>query len=404
MTILSEVLSNIGFDAKIVGFGTEFEKKLSAFEVQKSFLENLHIAGYFHNHSIRSALKSLRKENINPEDNFEKVMEVLSLCGAHEKHPQKFNANILFEKFAHNGHFLSGNDVKNVMVHLGRKAFGRKDGQERNEIESHLWAEIHGEHYLKNAKKLGLIFEEKPRLKKYHETWIQGAAYHRMKQRAFYAKKLQDEGYDLGVIRLLSGERELWLEIDQLSKDEILQIAKRNNIEVIGFEEREVAGSIRTYPKYAANEMQKITEGLVAKEIYQQIFSKNSDDLIVDAKAEEGANRVTTASATSNLVKHQFATRIRNGDFGKNEINILIVSNQPYVERQTLTNERIALKELRKLELKAKIKFYGCGVESQASIIEIHSEFGALVSEKYLKQTMEDKLRMIKILKKMNLK
>jgi hypothetical protein len=84
MTILSEVLSNIGFDVKVVGSGTEFEKKLSAFEVQKSFLENLHIAGYFHNHSIRSALKSLKKESVNPEDNFEKVMEVLSLCGAHE--------------------------------------------------------------------------------------------------------------------------------------------------------------------------------------------------------------------------------------------------------------------------------------------------------------------------------
>lgn len=402
MTILSEVLSNIGFDAKIVGFGSEFEEKISTFEVQKSFLENLHIAGYFHNTSIRSALKALRKESVHPEDNFEKVSEIMALCGASEECPTKFKADILFEKFAHHGHFLSGNELKNVMVHLGRKAFGRKEGQERNELENHSWAEIHGNHYLKNAKKLGLIFEEKPRLKKYHETWIQGVAYHRMKQRVLYAKKLQDEGYNLGTIRLLSGERELWLEIDKLSKDEIRKIAKRNNIKLAGFEEREVAGSVRTYPKYAEYETQKITEGLVAKEIYHEIFPQNSDELVVDAKPEDGGNRVTTASATSDLVQHQFADRIRNGDFGKSEINILIVSNQPYVERQTLTNERIALKELRKLGLKAKIRFDGCGTQSQAAIIEVHSEFGALVSEKYMKQTIEDKLQMIKILKKMN--
>ena len=402
MTILSDVLSQIGFDAKIVGFGTKDETKFSAFEVQRAFLENLYIAGYFHDLSIRSAIKSLKKESDHPEDNFEKVMEILELCSAHDDHPLKFNASVLFEKFSNHQNFLSGNEVKNIMVHLGRKAFGRKPGQERNELQNHDWIAGHGNHYLRNAKSLGLIFEEKPRRQKYHETWIQGAAYQRMKQRTIYAKSLQDQGYDLGVIRLLSGERELWLEIDQLSKDEILQIAKRNNIDVVGFEQREIAGSMRTYPKYGANEERKITEGIVAKEIYHEVFPQDPvSELVIDAQVADKTKRITTASATSDLVKNQFGDKIKNGEFGDEEINILIVSNQPFVERQTLTNERATLRELKKIGLnKVNLKFDGCGVACKSEIPGIHSEFGALVSEKYMKQALEDKNQMVNILKK----
>ena len=52
MNILSEVLSHIGFEGRAVGVGSEFEKKLNSHQVQKAFLENLYIAGYFEENSI----------------------------------------------------------------------------------------------------------------------------------------------------------------------------------------------------------------------------------------------------------------------------------------------------------------------------------------------------------------
>ena len=92
------------------------------------------------------------------------------------------------------------------------------------------------------------------------------------------------------------------------------------------------------------------------------------------------------------------------GKFLENEIKILIVTNQPHVERQTLTNQRVALNELKKFNIKKKITFHGAGTSAAASIAEIHSEFGALVFEKYMQQIQKDKAHMIKILRKISAK
>jgi len=216
---------------------------------------------------------------------------------------------------------------------------------------------------------------------------------------------LQDEGYDLGFIRLLSGERELWLEIDRISKEHLLKLAQKNNINVVGFVERQVNGHARTYPQYGEGETRKVTEGLAAQEIYREIFNVEiNDDLVIDAKIHDNATRVTTASVTADLVNQKLAPKILNNHFLTHEIKILIVTNQPHVERQTLTNKRAAMGELKKFNIKQKIIFHGSGRKSIASIAEIHSEFGALVSEKYMQELQKDKAHMIKILRKISSK
>lgn len=403
MNILSEVLSHIGFEGRKIGHGCEMEKRISTHDVQKAFLENLHIAGYFNEDSIAQAVHFIRRQNHNNHDSFEKIMEILAVCGASEKHPQKFNANILFDNFSHHGSFLSEIDLKNIIVFLARKAFGRAPGQERSELQRQLWAEVYGHNYLENAEKLGLILQEKPPEKKYDETWIQGSAYHNMRDRVLYAKSLQDEGYDLGFIRLLSGERELWLEIDRISEEQLILLAKKNNIKVVGFEKRQVNHHLRTYLKYGEGERRKVTEGMAAREIYSEVFNVEiNDDLVIDAKIHDNASRVTTASVTADLVNQKFAAKILNNQFLEKEIKILIVTNQPHVERQTLTNKRVALGELKKYNIKQKIIFHGAGRKSISSIAEIHSEFGALVSEKYMQQLQNDKAHMIKILRKIS--
>lgn len=405
MNILSEVLSHVGFEGRVVGLGSEFEKKLTSHQVQKAFLENLYIAGYFEENSILEAVNFIRRQNHNHHDCYEKIMEILHWCGASRRLSQKFNANILFDNFAKHGAFLNEIDLKNIIVFLARKAFGRVAGQERNELQNHLWSEVYGHNYIENAEKLGLIFEERPPQKKYDETWVQGSAYQNMKSRLLYAKKLQDEGYDLGFIRLLSGERELWLEIDHIGKEHLFSLAQKNNISVIGFEERLVNGKLRTYAKYGAGEGRKVTEGLAAREIYREVFDVEiNDDLVIDAKIHDNSSRVTTTSVTADLVSEKFAPKILAGKFPEHEIKILIVTNQPHVERQTLTNQRAALNELKKFNIKKKISFDGCGRQAIASIAEIHSEFGALVSEKYMQQLQKDKVRMIKILRKISSK
>jgi hypothetical protein len=416
MNILSDVLTTIGFGSKVIGRGTSFEKRISAREVQKAFLENLYFAEYFESQSIWQAINLIKRENRECDfrgvkSSFEAMMEIIRTCFATKGNSRKFNAGILLDKFSSHSAFFTSNEIKNIMVYLGRKAFGRNVGQERNEIQQYPWGEIHREHYMENAQKLGLIFEVKPQLQKYDETWIQGAAYFRTRTRIEYTKKLQDEGFDLGTIRILTGDRELWVEIDKMpgatmeeTQNFMLQLAEKSGIKIVGFEERVISDLVRTYPKYAEDESQKLTETVMAKAIYRDVFGRDLiEDEVVDSSAEEGLSRPTTASAAAKVARFQFADRIRRGDFKNKKINILIVSNQPYVERQTITNERAVLKEMKKIgPTKHKLVFDGAGSVCMVGVSEIHSEFGALVSEKYMKQIEDDKFRMIKILKRMN--
>lgn len=100
--------------------------------------------------------------------------------------------------------------MKNLILYLSQNAFGREKGVERNEIQKQNWMDVHKEQYVNNATKLGMINEILPQDQNYTETWIMGAARYRMESRIKYLKNLIDnKNIEPGIIRLLTGEREL---------------------------------------------------------------------------------------------------------------------------------------------------------------------------------------------------
>ena len=117
-------------------------------------------------------------------------------------------------------------------------------------------------------------------------------------------------------------------------------------------------------------------------------FSHNnaSKIYIIDTSAEEEESRPNTAStardATERLVK-----RILAKEYGeKKRFVILFCSNNPYIERQTLTTQQEVNQVLEKYELTAKsyqIKIEGVGCSCKQELAVVHSELGALIAEKW---------------------
>lgn len=386
MSKLNDSLNKLGFNDK---------------EKQKAFIENLYLAGYLSAESIWQALNLMQynqkgeqvfswKQGL--EKSFDNIILSLKSSGAHQENPERFSADNFIENFMKSDVFFDEQNISDMMLFLAQNAFGRLVNQERNELSGQSWQDAHKARYLQNAGILNMVSEQLPQEKKYDETWILGAARPRVKTRMESAKKYQKKECDLGSVRLLTGERELWVEIDKLPDESpekcmefMIQLAHENGIKIDGFEERAVAGNKRTYPKYAAGETGRLTETLMAKAIYSEVFGVDlREDQLVDSKALEGASRPNTANNAVDVTRQQLIARVRNGDFEGRAAEILIISNQPYIDRQVLANERAVRSEMSKQKVECSLNFHGAGDVCEVGVAQIHSELGALVNEKYM--------------------
>ncbi len=390
----SGVLSDIGLHDKKICRADGSNESVPFRKVQSAFVRNFQIAGYFKPEFLRtqSYLMDVDIKTKTHRDqwsggiskSFKSIEEVISESeGA--INPEEFLLDNLFKE----QEVADLSDAFELVVRVAQSAFGRSANVERNELGVELWMEKNKEEYLENAKSIGLIEEKVPSHRDYDETWIMGAARIRIKDRLEYVKKMQDSGINCGAMRLLTGERELWAEIDKITtieeaKSYMLKLAEKNGIEVNREDPFDISKfKGRTYLRYADGEERKITETMMAKELFYEVFARSIEE-IIDSKAEEKMLRPTTATGAKDLAKGEFGETIKSSKaVGKDSVRVAIISNQPYCDRQAATSE-IAVREVLKDDLKdIDLEFEGIGSKSVATVSQIHSELGALISEGY---------------------
>ena len=388
MSILSKVLLNFGFSNQ---------------ESQIALLNIFNIAGYFSDEKIWQAI-SLMDFNQNGQktasnwragelETFKSINQVLQVSKANS---ETFDAKYFLENAFNQTDIFEQEDVEDLLLYLGQEAFGRRSGQERSDLIEHDWMRICKEEYLKNAEIIGFIKEKKPHHQKYDESWIQGGARSRLISRINYLKKIKDQKIDLGLVRILTGIRELSLELDVISdeqevKDFICEVAADNGIEYDlknPFIKKNFGQSVKTCLNYLGN--CAVSETMMAKKIYRKIFGEEVLS-VIDSAAEGGIGRPTTEKNAHDIIEGDLFLRIKNGDFEKEEsIKIMIVSNQPYCNRQSQTITRAALDVMNKklsdgeINHQYQLIFDGVGEESKSPVVQIHSVLGALISEDFL--------------------
>jgi hypothetical protein len=273
-------------------------------------------------------------------------------------------------------------------------------------------------------------------LKEYDGCWIAGAERIILLQRIIdynyhiYSKGIQINGETL----ILAGQQELWADIDGMPREmgEKLMEALQWNIDIdtirlslsIVDDSATITEEGKTYMMklaqdynirldpsepfvqytkidecppgrfpnriyanyYDMNETSKLTETRLSKDLLKNYSNGNTDNINIIDTLAENQQRPNTAStardATERIVK-----RILSGEYGDRRIfNILLCTNNPYIERQTLTTQWEVNKILEEKGLTAEgyqIKIEGVGFSRKQSLGIIHSELGALITEKY---------------------
>lgn len=424
--IKSSTMSNFELAASRLGFNGY--KNISYQEHQEALLKELQIAGYFQPEKVWEDINRMGVDD--PEIAFKKTYIAIKKSKA-DRDPSEFNAKILRKNLGKDD-ALDEQDVMDLLLYKSQHAFGRKPGQERNELTSEGWMNKYKEEYFAAAKILRLIDREEPEQLVYDGAWIAGASRIGLMARIIDYYYILSK-YNIKVIgetEVLAGMRLLWANIDGISpsvRDKLLEAHKtkidldildislpvgEDNARVeegreymFGLAERRgiklnqlspfVQYKIkedcppgyfpgRVYPNYADGESRKLTETLMSQDLISNL--SNNTVTIIDTLSDQH-QRPTTAS-TARDVAIKFVENITNGKYGdKKEFIILFETNNPYIERQTIATQREVDKVVgnyNKLNnTQYKIKVEGVGFKCKQDVATVHSELGALVAEKW---------------------
>ncbi|BFD46873.1 MAG: hypothetical protein DMENIID0002_15190 [Rickettsia endosymbiont of Sergentomyia squamirostris] len=404
---------------------------IRATEHQEALLKQLQIAGYFHPEKLWQDINRLGVKNT--VITFKQIYPAIKKSKADQSDPSKFNAKILRKNLG-KGTGLDEQDIMDFLFYTSQNAFGRKLGQERNELSSQDWMKKYEKEYLAGAKVLRLIDRETPEHQDYDSAWIAGASRIGVMARIIdYHNILSKCNIKVsGETEILTGERRLWANIDGITpivRDKLLEayktktdldtldislpigediarvtegkeyikgLAARYNIRLnesspfIQYETKEECPlgyfPNRVYPNYAEGESRKLTETLMCQDLLTTyLLNDNKTITIVDTLAEQYQRPNTNSTARD--AARKLVGRIIDGQYGdKKEFIILFETNNPYIERQTIATQREVNKVLKDYKLSNEgysIKVEGVGFKCKQDVATIHSEFAALVAEKW---------------------
>jgi hypothetical protein len=408
-------------------------EKISMEQQQEALLKIFQLAGYFNLSNLWHDLNCIGGiENI--EKVFDETSAVVKYSKADQPDPTKFNAQYMrINLFKSNNMDLE--DALDLILYMAQHAFGRQVGQERYELVSPDWLVNYEDYYLEAVRLLRLIDREHPTLNEYDGCWIAGASRLALSQRIIdYNYYIHSKGIRInGETLVLAGEREIWANIDGISPTvhkKLLEISQKNiDIDTIHLpssvnddsdkimEGKEYMMHLaqfyniklnptkpfiqyttkdecplgrfpnRIYANYDdINETSKLTETLLSQDLLRTYSNININKINIIDTLSQDQIRPTTAStardATERLVKHILAR-----EYGyKKTFIILLCTNNPSIERQTLATQRQVNRTLEKYGLTEKdyqIKIEGVGFSSNRQMAIVHSEFGALITEKY---------------------
>jgi hypothetical protein len=348
--IKSTAQSNFEIAANRLGFigYKKAGKAISAQEHQEALLNQLQIAGYLQPTNLWKAIVGLGVKD--PVTAFKQIYPAIKKSHADQNDPSKFNAKILRKNLG-KGTELDEQDTMDLLFYLAQNAFGRKCGQERNELSSQDWMKKYEELYFSNAKVLRLIDREVPEHQSYDAAWIAGASRIGVMARLIdYHNTLSKYNIKVnGETAVLAGARELWANIDGIIptvRDRLVEAYKaKTDLDTLDIslpvgedqariaEGREYMQGLavrynirlnesspfiqyttkeecppgyfpgRVYPNYAEGENRKLTETLMSQDLLATYLLNDGKSItIVDTLAEQD-QRPNTASTARDAAK-----------------------------------------------------------------------------------------------------
>ena len=427
--------SKIELAAEKLGFYSS--PKLGEQTQQDALLNIFYLSGYLKPASLWHDINSIGNIK-DPGKTFKSIYKELVRSGATQDDPAKFNPKSLRKNFLKSSD-LDVQDAEDLLLYIAQHAFNRKAGQERNELTAQSWMNKHKEAYWQSAKELNLIDSiEPPQHEEYQARWIAGASRVGVLARLIYddyISNLKDVNVT-GNTSILAGNRELWANIDGINPKtyKLLLNARQNKINIdnldisvpigedlqrteegrqymlqlaekskIRLDQNEpfvqcTAGECppgrfpgRDYANYFIKTGVKLTESLMAEDLLYSFFPSQKSIIVNTANIND--QRPTTATTAKDAAKVLVEEIIAGKHGSKKEFKVLYQTNNPYIERQTLATQQEVDKVLLEYGLNRqgyKIIVEGVGFGCKQDVATVHSEFGALLAEKWKAAAQKD--------------
>lgn len=413
--------NNFVLAAEALGFNSEAK--------QNALLKIFSLAGYFSGGQVWQDLLHLDKANA--QYLWQQIFS--SLKKAHADNPELFDPTSLHENFKPES-TLSVKMWEDYLLYVGQHAFSRSLGVERYQIQAKEWMTIYQAEYLEAAKILELIDRTNPARAEYDEAWIAGASRIGMLTRIVDYGQLVASGLKVDHTVVLAGARPAWANIDGISPEVLAKLneAHKSNINIdevnvalpVGeelsrieegkaylfaiaqkegirlnqeqpFIKYDIAAECpkglfvnREYPNYDKDETKRITETVIANDLLKEYLPEMKISLC-DTEAQDGErpNTITTSyDAAKTLLKHQNLEVLGTDEYN---LHVLMVSNNPYVDRQreaAQSQANKAAKEFNKQHhTQVAINVDGAGFCAKQDVATLHSELAALLAEKWKK-------------------
>ncbi|WP_323738464.1 hypothetical protein [Candidatus Trichorickettsia mobilis] len=426
---LDDAFLKLGFKDRQDG-----ERLITVKQQEEAVLRIFYMAGYLTPEKLWQDVNHVQSIT-NKKEVFLALTHAIKQASANQKNYAEFQPDLLYQHFT--AVPLHCQQWMDLLLYISQHAFNRDKGQERNELIKQNWMEVFRHEYIKEATLVGLINRELPKFKEYDVAWIAGAS------RPGLLARLKDYEYILNqkkiVIKngtlILAGNRELWANIDGMSyklKD-IFDTTKSLNIDAIdilvtagnkkeaeqegveyiqylaeqsGIKLNELRPFIRyetkedcptgrspgrLYPNYAPEEKRKLTETIMAQDLFKKYLDLDFE--IIDTEAFE-FQRPTTATTVRDAAEF-LVKQILQGTYGiQKEFVILFQTNNPYIERMTIAAQREADEVFKKYHLQEQgysIKIDGVGFACKQDVVTVHSELSALMAEEWKRAFQEEK-------------
>ncbi|OEY86890.1 hypothetical protein BIY23_00040 [Wolbachia pipientis] len=387
---------------------------------QEALLNVFYLSGYFNADKLWHDISSFDKTG-HPEMVFRSVVKSLNAAGVDKNryNPALLRKNLFKEEVENMG----VQDIKAWILYVTQNLFKREIGQERYELtaESSINQNQHTNEYIKAAEAFNMLNEVLHKKQAYDEAWITGASRKGLIKRIIYYNELAEKVKIKHDTIILTGDRPLWVEIDGLDtvtkgelqkekpdvdilnltprdthdgKEYMLKLASDNKVTLnekkfIKYEQSQECPlglyPGRTYLNYKDIGGKKITEAIMAQDLANKLINKKV--IIIDASHKDKKRRVDTVStgrsAGEFLIKKIFQKEFAD----QKNFSILLISNNPYIERQEIAIQREINKLLKDNALNKEnyvITIEGVGAaSSQKNIAVILPELAALITEKY---------------------
>lgn len=340
---------------------------------------------------------------------YKQIITTLKAAGAMQGKIKSFDAPYLLNNFMKQD-LYTVEDVQDIVLYWLQGLFKRDKGKEYYSIPNL----SHNKNKIKaNLVKLNLINTINPRHNNYDEIWVLGANRVAMITRIGYVNhliKTKNITYK-SPIKILTGNRILNPIIDGIPGLELSSLKDifSGNIDInnlkVTWDKKKIINNGKNYIKqlnerlskiddtnpldqliysinlendrFFAPDYSKTTETMMIYDILKS-YSDNLDKYLIINAIKSGGSRPNTVD-TGIVATKLLISNIKKGYYdNKKDINILVVSNQPYVQRQVLEIKYCVNRIIEKENLKDyNINYEGVGFNNKQNLSAALSQLAA---------------------------